>query len=92
MAILVANTGSVTTVSGSWPPVTPARWTWLGLVTGAGTSGCVSWLMGPCATGSLILPIVASPMTTYLYGPFISANGWAAASISGGSAIIHQKL
>lgn len=92
MAILVANTASILTVSGSFPSASPARWTWLGLVTGAGASGSVTWFAGPSATGSPFMPIALSPLQTKLFGPFLSDKGWHAASISGGSAIIHQKL
>lgn len=92
MAILVPNTASVFTVSASFAPASPARWTWLGLATGAGASGSVMWFAGASATGSPFQPIALSPLQTKMFGPFMSDRGWAAASLSGGSAIIQQKL
>ena len=91
MAILVPNTASIYTTSTSLAPASPARWTWLGLATGAGASGSVMWFYGPSATGSPFMPIALSPLSTRMFGPFMSDLGWAAASISGGSAIIQQK-
>ena len=93
MAILVPNTASIFTVSASFAPASPARWTWVGLAT-AGASGSVMWFAGASGAGSPFQVIIASPLETKMFGPFVSDYGWAAASISGAgaSAIIQQKL
>lgn len=84
------NTGSTLTTAGSIYSSSLAA-VWLGFSTPISSSGSVMWFRGPSATsGCEILPIVASPAQTVVYGPFIFTLGVCAGSITGGSALIYM--
>lgn len=95
--ITIPNAGSTlaaaTFVSGCRSSDSKPLYTWLGLRTPAGASGSVCWYKSStCTSGCEFLPIALAALSTEVYGPFMSSTGWYAAGVSGGCAIIHQKL
>ena len=91
MAIIVPNSSCNLTAAGCVND-SNNRWVWLGLSTPLTASGCVVWFRDTTNTaGCELLPIVASPGQTALYGPFNSPNGVYAGSVSGGSALCWYK-
>lgn len=82
------NAGSSLTSSGCIPGSCGVA-IWLGLSTPLSSSGCVVFFRTASAvSGCEVLPMIASPGQTIIYGPFSFPNGVFAASISGGCALV----
>lgn len=83
------NAGSTLTACGVVPSSCNLA-VWLGITTPISSSGSVMWYKGACATaGCELLPIIASPAQTIIYGPFIFSDGISCGSITGGSALLY---
>lgn len=93
MAIIVPNVASTYTTEASVPN-SSNRWAWLGFQPNIGAcGGSMVWWVGTAASaGSPLLPIiVASANRPVQLGPFNSATGFFAASVTTGSAFIWMK-
>lgn len=93
MAIIVPNAGSTYSAEANCAHA-QSRWAWLGFAPNSGASGgSMIWFTGSAASaGSALLPIVtASGVGTVMFGPFMSACGFFAASVTTGCGILWMK-
>ena len=90
MAIIVPNSGSTLSSSGSVPG-SQDHWAWIGLQT-LSSSGCVTWYRGASpVSGCELIAIALEANQSVLYGPFNPPEGLCAAGVSGGCALVWLK-
>lgn len=93
MAIIVPNNASVYDAEANASHALN-RWAWLGFTPNSGASGgSMIWFTGSAASAGcpIITIVVASALLPVLFGPFNSACGFFAASVTTGCAVLWMK-